>query len=378
MTSTIGPCTGGCLTDLLCVGALDKYLSDPNSTCWRTTYVRSSQYASEAAYQPMSTVTAFGGTGQIMLSRQGDLLHNVYLVIDLPAIELRECKHKSQPWVGAHKKSSKDCDQDVFDSYGEDGKSVWRKQNYGASSQAGMDADDIDDEGDEPYCHWANAVGMLICKQVDLLIGGSCVDTLTNTWLWVYSELFQSAGRLSLESTGKRYSRYDLLQDSSQKRRLFTHLPFWFATDPGSSLPIASLCYHSVTMNFQWESLENCIVVHIPKGNKKNYEVVNCSTGQPINNNDLHCELLTQNVYLSQTERERFANSDFDAIVCVHQRQVISSSQKNVSIPLAFNHALIEMMWFAQRKCAKDANCWANFSGVDQRDPIVSSALTLS
>ncbi len=338
--------------------------------------MRTSHYAAESAFQPLASATAFGSTAQVNLARAGDLVHNMYVCLDIPAIELRETKDRSQPWVGANVKTCAQSDAEVFEAHGNEGKSVWRQQNYGGS---GMDADSIDTEGDEAYCHWANAIGMLIIKQADLLIGGSCVDTLTSSWLWVYSELMGSAGRLQMESVGKRYQRYDLLADSSTKRRLYVHCPWFFSTDPGSALSLCSLAYHGITINFQWESLQNCVVVHIPKSKKnKNFSVFNCSTGQPLNDNDLQAQILTQYIYLSQEEREAFSNSDYEMLCVCHQRQVTSHQQQQVRIPLQFNHALLEMIWFVRRKCAVDTNAHWNFSGIDQKDPIEDATLTLN
>ena len=77
----------GALTQIIATGALDSYLSsDANHTFWRSKYAKHTQFAMEHCSQPFSTPVAFGSECQVVLNRQGDLVHHQYIEITLPGI----------------------------------------------------------------------------------------------------------------------------------------------------------------------------------------------------------------------------------------------------------------------------------------------------
>ena len=119
MASAIGqPCVTGSLTQIIAKGSLCQFLKSDESTCFRTRYTRTTNFAAESSYQNFSGVTAFGSQANVVLQRQGDLVGNQYLVIDLPAIELAKVNHSTQPWVNAHPKTADDADKAVFEQHG--------------------------------------------------------------------------------------------------------------------------------------------------------------------------------------------------------------------------------------------------------------------
>lgn len=380
MASSIGqPCVTGSLTQIIARGSLCQFLKSDESTCFRTRYTRTTNFAAESSYQNFSGVTAFGSQANVTLQRQGDLVGNQYLVVDLPSIELVKVASSTQPWVNNVVKTAEDADNAVFAQYGktaDEGKKYWRTHNYSAVNLDACEQapNPIDNEA---YCHWANGIGYLICKEATLMIGGAVIDQLWSELLWAWAEISGVTGKLALEVVGKAFDKYTLICNSSTQRRLWVHLP-WFHAKTGSSLSLASLAFHGISLTFTFEQLEKCIVVHVPKGDKNKYEVRNGRTGTAITANDLHAELMTQFYFLDTVERDKFASANYEMLVCTHQRQIHSGNTKDVRMGLNFNHALIELIWMLKRKSNIDSNQHFNFSGIDGRDPIEVATLSLN
>ena len=77
----------GAVTQLVATGALNQYLNGGATlTYWRSKYTKHTNFAMEQASQPFQTAVMFGAEAQITLNRTGDLIHQMYVVIDLPGI----------------------------------------------------------------------------------------------------------------------------------------------------------------------------------------------------------------------------------------------------------------------------------------------------
>ena len=378
-STSIGPHTSGTLTQLIATGAMNSYLCGTEMTLFRSRYLKITSFAAEAVSQPFNTVTSFGSTAQISLNRTGDLISSMYMSIDLCGIALRECKRPSQMQFGQPCQPCKDSDEAVYKQFSDDpveGKKMWRKKNFGAE---GLGCNDEAELEQVAYCHWSNAIGFLIIKQADFIIGGQVIDSLWSDFLWLWEEVSGKAGRLQLESIGKRYSRQQLICESAQRRQLFVSLPYFFSQSCGSALSLSSLSFHGVSLHVNFEELNKLIVVNVPKkDSKKHYEVINADTGNPITANDLKAELMTTYIYLDQQERTKFVENSYEQLIVTHQRCVQSGTSKEIRVPLHFNHCTLELLWCCKRQCSIDANAHFNYSGPNGTDPFKSCALMLN
>lgn len=378
LSASIGPHTTGALTQLIAKGSMCTYLKGSEMTLFRSRYLKVTNFAMEAASQPFNTIVSAGTQAQINLNRTGDLIHHMYLAVTLPGITLRETDRPTQnfakPLAPCRQK-----DKEIFNKFDDDesaGRKKWRESNFGSAPTTACSEDDA--EADFAYVHWANAIGFLLINRCDFIVGGSTVDSIFSDYLWAWEELSGKSGRLQLEQIGKRYNRNDLICDSASRRQLWVALPFFFAASCGSSLPLSSLAFHGVSLHFQFEALEKLINVHKPKKDKKNYEVVNTTTGAPICANDIHAELLTTYVYLDAAERQRYIENSFESLIVTTQRQVQSANSKDVRVPLHFNHSTLELIWMAKRQCNVASNAHFNYSGPDGKDPFAACSLNLN
>ena len=80
---------GGGLMQLVAYGAQDVYLTgNPQITFWKVTYRRHTNFAMESIEQTFNGTADFGKKVSCTISRNGDLVHRIYLQSKLPDISL--------------------------------------------------------------------------------------------------------------------------------------------------------------------------------------------------------------------------------------------------------------------------------------------------
>jgi len=76
---------GGGLLQLVAYGAQDVYLTgNPQITFFKVVYRRHTNFAMEAIQQTFNGLSAYGNTVTCQISRNGDLIHRMYLQVDIP------------------------------------------------------------------------------------------------------------------------------------------------------------------------------------------------------------------------------------------------------------------------------------------------------
>lgn len=126
-------------------------------------------------------------------------------------------------------------------------------------------------------------------------------------------------------------------------------------------------------IHIEFERLEKCIVTSGP-----NVAVKSCGTGTSLTNADLSACIETTYVYLDDGERNRFATTHFEVLICQTQAYQIQTSNSQVRMQLNFNHPVIELMWAVRRSCNEKCNAYFHYGGIDGRDPVVTAALYLN
>ena len=395
--------------DLCAHGALDKIITgNPNFTFWRSIWKRHTRFAIESMSQPFNTSTNFGQEAQITLNRVGDMVYFCYLHITLPGIVACDTKGEScagivpgsqfPPYMegGAACNPCARTDEAALLEYLpseyssmsseqqaealKEAKDVWRRERYGAGRELSCclegDSDNpevVCPELGDTWCHWVNDVGHFVINKAKLIIGGQQVDQLWGLWLFCWEELTGKSGRRLTELTGRRYTRSQLVCDSREERDLYVPLPFFFTLSSGSALPLASLAYHGVQINIEFERLEKMIVV-----SGTHVAVRHARTGLGLTANDLKADMEITYVFLDQAERDKFSSSHFEQLIVQTQHYFKTESKEICRVPLSFNHPTLELIFGIRRSCQERCNNWSNFSGVDGRDPVKHAELLLN
>ena len=191
---------GGGLMQLVAYGAQDIYLTgNPQITFFKVVYRRHTNFSMEAIEQTLQGSTAAGNTQTSTISRNGDLIHMMYLEVQ------------------------------------------WSEANHGGGSMV------------------TKSPGAFMLDTVDLEIGGQLIDRHTGQWMETWAELTE---KTRLEDTGSYggtlFGEMAGMGEGSTSTGAdtdyFVPLQFWFCRNPGLALPLIALQYHEVKLKIKWAS----------------------------------------------------------------------------------------------------------------------------
>ena len=201
---------GGGLMQLVAYGAQDIYLTgNPQITFFKVVYRRHTNFSLEAIQQTFNgNVLVGGSTVTSTISRNGDLVSNLWLDVDLPTVT--------------------------------------------TSTDAG-------------YINWANNTGHALIKECEIEIGGQRIDRHYSEWLDIKNELCdhdekewiglnKHSGIISYLGSGPSGT-----SASPQKLKLYVPLKFWFCENPGLALPLIALQYHEVKIKLTTRGVKGLI-----------------------------------------------------------------------------------------------------------------------
>ena len=291
---------GGGLMQLVAYGAQDIYLTgNPQITFFKVVYRRHTNFSMEAIEQTFNGQADFGRKVTCTISRNGDLIHRVYLQVVLPSVT---CESSG----GA----------------------------VGTSCS---------------YCfRWANYIGHVLIRSVEVEIGGQRIDKHYGDWLNIWNELTQEPGKqagydnmvgntIALTGTG-----HNVVETTT----LYIPLQFWFCRNPGLALPLIALQYHEVKINLEFRPKDETYVT--------TSSVVECTAGSNSCNVCIpsleQATLFVDYIYLDTDERRRFAQVSHEYLI--EQLQFTgdeSVTSTNVKVKLNFNHPCKELIWVVQR-----------------------------
>lgn len=303
---------------LVAYGAQDVYLTgNPQITFWKVVYRRHTNFSVEAIEQTFNGQPDFGKRVTCTISRNGDLIHRVYLQVTLPAVS---CPTSNS------------------------------------------------------YCfRWVNYIGHQLVRNVDVEIGGQRIDRQYGDWLNIWNELTQQPGhQIGYDNmVGNTIALTGTALGATQATTLYVPLQFWFCRNPGLALPLIALQYHEVKINLEFRSKSECYVtvgaVAACNGDSGTFCVPSIETAT----------LYVDYVYLDTDERRRFAQVSHEYLI--EQLQFTgdeSITTQNVKMRLNFNHPVKELIWVCQRDSvvAPGINQWTNYT--DDYDNDTMAVLT--
>jgi len=193
---------------LVAYGAQDIYLTgNPQITFFKVVYRRHTNFSMEAIEQTFNGSADFGKRVTCTVSRNGDLMHKVYLQVTVPQVSVDDTKS----------------------------------------------------------FRWLNWLGHVLIKYAEVEIGGQRIDKHYGDWMHIWNELSQTAGHkmgyanmvgnvpaLTQVTTG--VSSGSIVPEMD----LYIPLEFWFCRNPGLALPLIALQYHEVKINIEFRAASDC------------------------------------------------------------------------------------------------------------------------
>jgi hypothetical protein len=187
---------------LVAYGAQDVYLTgNPQITFFKVVYRRHTNFALESIQQTFNGTVDFGRKVTATISRNGDLIHKMYLQVDLPAL----------------------------------------------ASGGNIS--------------WTRNIGHVLINNVEIEIGGQRIDKHYGEWLHIWSELTQTAEHQDGYNVMIGNTTALTTPDSTiAAARLYIPLQFWFNRNPGLALPLIALQYHEVKINVEFRTGSECYI----------------------------------------------------------------------------------------------------------------------
>jgi hypothetical protein len=309
---------GGGLMQLVAYGAQDVYLTgNPQITFFKVVYRRHTNFAMESIQQTFNGTADFGKRVSCTISRNGDLIHRVYLQVDIPKVEISGTSFR-----------------------------------------------------------WIDSLGHFLINTVELQIGGQRIDFHYGDWLEIFNELTLAPGlkagyqrmigntfALTTNETSEGsvtggVANPDLNNSATEKPQttLYVPLQFFFCRNPGLALPLIALQYHEVVINIEFARANQCYIAGTP-----DQSPVPTMLSPNLQNASLYVDY----IYLDTDERRRFAQVSheylIDQLQFTGEETFTGSTYKS---RLNFNHPVKELVWVVQRTDVVDngANQWCNYT----------------
>ena len=320
---------GGGLMQLVAYGAQDIYLTgNPQITFFKVVYRRHTNFSMEAIEQTFNGNPGFGKKVSCTISRNGDLIHRVYLQTTLPEVEL-----SSDPNVSP-----------------------------------------ITGQPNLREFNWVNWVGHQLIKNVEVEIGGQRIDKHYGEWLHLWNELTQSPGLQAgyarmVGNVHKLVTPNTSSGSKFDKTTLYIPLQFWFCRNPGLALPLIALQYHEVKINVEFNDLDACASGSSTADGMRNPTLNNQDNSNAnitFKNGDLSLEdtaLWVDYIYLDTDERRRFAQVSHEYLI----EQLQFTGEESIStvsnkVKLNFNHPIKELVWVVQSQKNVGFKQFTNYS----------------
>jgi hypothetical protein len=307
---------GGGLMQLVAYGAQDVYLTgNPQITFWKVVYRRCTNFAVEAIEQVFSGEADFGKRVTCTVSRNGDLINQMFIQVELPALA--------------------------------------------AGVVTGA-----------PSAAYTDAIGHAMIKSVQVEIGGQPIDKHYGVWLDIWNELTQTSEKWNgyCEMVGKFGNKSDvtkLISKATKSQVYYVPLQFWFNRNPGLAIPLIALQFHEVKINIEFRSKQECII-GIDTGTR--------ATGTMSVSGNIKmtsCSLFIDYVYLDTDERRRFAQESHEYLIDQLQNTGVESialkENNAINYRMNFNHPVKELVWVLQQDAVAPSggnpasNDWFNF-----------------
>lgn len=314
----------GALTQLAAIGSQDQYLSIQGEvTFWKGVYRRHTNFAVEPIKITFNQTPGWGMECTAVISRTGDLLSKTWLVVELPALN---------------------------DVDGGDSQTLWR------------------------YC---DEVGYQLIDHVDLVIGGTVIDSMPGHFLQVWNELTTTEEKKQIQHlVGRSGSESELIEWACAGQRLYIPLQFFFCRHLMQALPLIALQYHDVRIVVKFRRIEDCVA-------KINGALPADLSKRQFTAQEGGTYLLCNMVYLEEDERKTFASSTHEYLIDILQHDSMSCTGKKSTYNAFFNHPTTELIWTFVSQTAIESNEPFCYSALQQAfntagDPMVNAKLQLN
>ena len=189
---------------LVAYGLENIYLTDdPQITYFKLVYRRHTNFSIEPIPQYFNITANFSNRVSSIISKNGDLINKIYLVITLPIIN-------------------------------------------------NLPSDIV--------MRWVDNIGYMLIKTVEIEVGGQVIDKHYSDWLYIWNELNKTNNQRGIDNMIGNIPILNSYSNSKNSTILYVPLQFWFCKNISQSLPIIALDQSEIKINIEFEDINNCII----------------------------------------------------------------------------------------------------------------------
>jgi hypothetical protein len=316
----------GGLLQLVSTGRQDIYLSgNPQTTFFKQVYRRYTNFSIETQRISLDTDADFNKLVSVTVPRNGDLLSQLLLEINLPEITPNGPLQPPPPGIV-----------------------VAPSIDYSISNDSAVS--------------YVNGIGYAMIDYISIWIGQQEIDRQYGEFMYLWTQLTTPGSKQEGVNfmVGKQlaYNNTSL----AGPLKLYIPLAFWFCKNPGLALPLIALQSSPIKLYVKF---------------KNGYDLVFSNTLDTAILNNQSCTAVVSSppvitsmtlwgdyIYLDTEERRRFVSSKHEYLIEQTQQQKRYSIPFNtqiISIPLTFNHPMKEMIWVVNQDRMLAAHEYFNY-----------------
>ena len=253
---------------------------------------------------------------------------------------------------------------------------------------------------DAPY--WHPYAGYRLTRQATLAIGGNVIDSVSDTYLYVWETLAHKPGKKLREMIGAFETVEEQQAWSKRSQHMWVPLPFSCTREASLALPIVSLSFHQMFIELDFCSRNDAIInmagaqIFVRPDGMTDDEIEMAFAGTHghrgrqislLQDSDLRAVVEANGVYLENDERTKFGKGVFTQLV--DELQVIpaqayyaaagatdSTPSVKINPRMQFNNVIMEYITVVRRENAGANTNFFDFSGpVDEASGTVLDPL---
>jgi hypothetical protein len=242
----------GGLLQLVAYGKDNLFLTeDPQITYFKMIYKRHTNFSNESIPQFFNTKPNFGSRVTVTISKNGDLINKIYLVIKLPALP---------------------------------------KLPYPA------------------VCRWVDNIGFALIKSVELEIGGKLIDKQYGDYMFIWNEITKTSHTKGIDKLIGNVPELTSFSNQKDSYELYIPLYFWFCRNTSYSLPLIALDYAEVKIHVDFSNIEDCLILAPSHSilindsiiNFDPYEILKINNNLATDNYIQYIDLINNNDYTNE------------------------------------------------------------------------------
>ena len=289
---------GGGLLQIVAYGNQDNYLTNnPDITYFKNNYKKHTNFSIESIECTIDGTKNFDNTITCTIPRNADLLSKIYIKIKLPS------------------------------------------------------ATSVITASNSSYKNWVNNIGHAIIKKIDIIIGGTLIDTNFSEWFDIWNE-FTDPLHHEWNLIGKKVDSRELEEDQENSTIYYIPLNFWFTKNIGDALPLIALQNHEIKLKLELRKLSELIVTD--------------GTSVESSGDITEIKIFGDFIYLEDQERKLFAEQEHEYLIEQVQHDIYSLNEGKNNIELElFKNPVKELIWVFRHKNRKsivNATSSSNYS----------------